>query len=175
MTPLYITPADRTHAFVFLVDLPEPEAAAFAEDSARVGEALGTVIDATFLITFPLSDLAGVGLTEYLVEGMGLDEAAVDADILTLDAARGRVVILQGQAFMGETLDVTAHPPLTHLGTYPEAGAPILMEPLRSEAAKGQLAQGKPAKSQARISGMVATLVLIFLALFVALFIWLAG
>jgi len=175
MTSLHITPADRTNVFVFLIELPEDDAASFANDSAAIGHALDTVIDATHVVQFPLSDLEGVGLTEYLIEGMGLSEGAVEADVLKLDALRGHVLILKGSAFMGETLDTLARPPLLHVGTYPETGAPVLLEPLKSEAAKGQLSQGKPPKSEARISGMIAFYVLLFLAFFVVLFVWLAS
>lgn len=175
MTSLHIKPADRTNVFVFLIELPDEDAAKFANDSAAIGGALDTVIDAAHVVHFPLTDLEGVGLTEYLTEGMGLREDAVEADVLKLDALKGHVLILKGQAFMGETLDTLARPPLLHVGTYPEAQSPALMEPLHSDAAKGQLAQGKPPKSEARVSGMVAMFVLLFLALFVILFIWLAA
>jgi hypothetical protein len=49
------------------------------------------------------------------------------------------------------------------------------MTDLESDSAQGQLPEGRPPMSPARISGMVATAVLLFLAVFVVLFVWIAS
>ncbi|MEO5621317.1 MAG: hypothetical protein ABIQ85_10385, partial [Cypionkella sp.] len=61
------------------------------------------------------------------------------------------------------------------IGLYREDTPQIVFEPLPDAAATGEVPQGKPVWSNARIGGMVATAVLIFLAIFTVLFIWMAG
>ncbi|WP_375691916.1 hypothetical protein [Pseudooceanicola sp. LIPI14-2-Ac024] len=87
---------------------------------------------------FPLSDLAGLGLSHYLTEGMGADPAAVERDTARLDALRGEVVILRPASFGGTEQVLSPTPPLVHVGSYPLMHGATTMEKLRTPSATGE-------------------------------------
>jgi len=156
---------------VFTWDGPEPEA-------DEVFAALGAAGDAGKLDIFPASKIAPVGLDVFLAEGHGVATGDLTASKAELHALTGIIVIVPARAFEGHraTLEVTA--PLVHVATFREAAAdPAPPLPIETESAKGTLggAPGRPAKSDARIGGMVAMAVLLFLAAFVVLFVLMAG
>ncbi len=118
---------------------------------------------------FDMADLVGVGLATFLIDGNGAVEAQIEADRARLDALQGFVLIVHGPA------PTPVDPRLTLIGRYAEDRTPVKFEPLPNASAKGVLPQGKPPKSDARIGGMVATVVLLILFVFTALLIWFAG
>ncbi|WP_088621980.1 hypothetical protein [Oceanicola sp. 22II-s10i] len=134
---------------VFGLDLTGPEAEAFVrkpttENGAGwpLKVALGArQLEPAHIEHIRVGDLAGIGLTGYLTEGLGLDPEAVEAGRDRLDALRGEVVILRPAAFGGEAQTLTVEPPLIHAGGYPELKGATTMEPLRSPSAEGHLSQ----------------------------------
>ncbi len=138
-----------------------------------VGEALldlfGTEVDPAMVEVFDVADLADIGLAAYLIDGNGATEAQIEADRARLEAVTGFVLILHGPA------PHTADPRLNRIGSYAEDLPAVRFEPLPDASAKGIVSQGKPPKSDARIGGMVATVVLLILFVFTALLIWFAG
>jgi hypothetical protein len=127
---------------VFALDLTGDAARAFVAqpdgDGWPLKVALGaTVLDRDQVEHFPVSDLAGMGLYAYLVEGMGIDEAA--ADRTRIDAVTGDVVVLRPMAFAGAPQVLNVAAPLRHVGSFPEVAPERTMEPLRSDAAQGSL------------------------------------
>jgi len=171
--PLHIPPGERHILRVFALSLPDP--ARLAGDGPALAALLGLPqIDPAGVEVFETADLSGVGLSTYLTEGDGVAEEALAADRDRLDALKGWVLILRSEAVTGP---VTLAPAaaLTFLGRYGEDIRPVRFEPLPSAAAEGLLPQGKPRMSDARMSGMVATAVLLLMFLFVAVFVWMAG
>lgn len=152
---------------------------AFAEgappDISTLETALGTVLDPAQVDLIALADIAEIGLSSYLITGMGVPEAALEGDAARLDALKGHVAILRSVAFE-RPADLTVTQPLRWIGTYSESQPDMRQSALHSEAAQRQpAAQAKPPMSDARISGMVATVVLLVLFALVAVMIWIAA
>ena len=128
---------------------------------------------------FPLSDLEGVGLPGYLADGHAVPEAQIAPDRIKLDKLGGWVLVLYSRAFEGAEVTLTPSPALTLIGTYGTPGTNWQStETLSVEAAKPYSAPPETVKkrpSDAAISGRIAMVVLIGLALFTWLFIWIAG
>ncbi|MEM1236518.1 MAG: hypothetical protein AAGI10_06065, partial [Pseudomonadota bacterium] len=122
-------------------------------------------------------DLEGVGLADYLIDGHGADPADVKSDKTKLGALGGWVMVVLSKAFRGQPRELEIDPRLTLIGVYGQEGVDWSPVPVTSAAAEPYSADAKPKKpmSDARISGMVATAVLLFLAAFVTTFILLAG
>ncbi|AJE48996.1 hypothetical protein [Celeribacter indicus] len=121
---------------------------------------------------FDVSTLNDYGFSRYLSEASGMeirDEAA------KLDALDGPVLLVFSTGLNEKDTTFAPKPPFRLVGRY---GTPVELPPhtgLESMSAEGQLPQGAPPASNARISGMVATVVLIFLAIFVVAFVWIGG
>ena len=117
--------------------------------------------------------LSEFGFAKYLSESCGFDISPEYTD--ELDSKRAPILMVYSDGLGDSERLFAPEPPFVFLGKFTDPESIPTFTPLESEAAEGQLPQGKPAKSDARISGMVATIVLIFLALFVFAFVWIAG
>lgn len=179
----HVTATERGVIRIFMANLTTEQAASFTErpdedTPATINRALGvTNLDSDFVELFPLSNLDGLGLAGYLTEGLGVAAEDVKPNASRLNAMSGHVLIVLSQAFGGFETTITPTAPLKWIGTYTEEGASMKFEPLPSEGAKGttEAPTGKPAKSDARIGGMIAMYALIAMFAFVALLIWVAG
>lgn len=139
-------------------------------------DALGaTLLDEDFIEVFHIDDLEEMGLAGYLTEGAGIPAAQVAAHHTTLAALKGHVLLVMSAAFDGFANELVVKPPLRHVATLNEDTVPASFEPLPDASAQGALSGGKPAKSDARIGGMVAMYALLFLFLLVGLMIWVAA
>lgn len=121
-----------------------------------------------------MKNLEGLGLSEYLIEGQGAVEAEVQADKAKLGALGGWVMVVMSKAFPGPGR-INPDPRLTLIGVYRQEGVDYTPVPVTAEAAEPYTAKQRKPMSDARISGMVATAVLLFLAAFVVIFVLLAG
>ena len=164
---------------VFALSMSDADAKALKSDPSARAAALGAEVDAEQVEIFPVSDLEGVGLAGYLIEGNAVPAADIAPDRAKLDRLGGWVMIVFSRAFKGEATTLTLAPSLTLIGTYGAAGVDWrATETIRSEAAKpysGVSKAGRKRPSDAAMSGRIAMLVLISLALFTWLFIWIAG
>ena len=125
---------------------------------------------------FDLADLTGLGLSAYLEEGHGIPADQLADMKPQIDGLTGVVLILPSRALAGKKQTLRPQAPLRLLGTFFESTQPISFEKLPSEAAKGQVnTQTKSPPSNAAISGRVAMVALLFLALLVAVMIWIAA
>lgn len=116
--------------------------------------------------------MSDIGFATYLSGPCGFKIDPSDTE--RLDAIRMPVLMVYADG-LGESERLFApEPPFAFIGKFTDPATLPTFTSVESESAKGQLPQGKPPMSNARISGMVATVVLIFLALFVALFVWIA-
>ncbi|WP_103334525.1 hypothetical protein [Pseudotabrizicola formosa] len=171
--PLAIPPGPERCVWVFVIDLPDREAEAFAR--GPLADALGVAaVDATHTELVDADTFTEYGLSRYLAEGQGIAEDSLAPDRATLDALRGPLLLVFRAALGQGSLSPRA--PLHLIGRYDEVPAParIGLAPYDPEA---DLAPMQPRKgpSDAAMSGRVATVVLILLAIFVALFVWGAG
>ena len=180
MTPTLHIPANEHGVIrVFALSMTDAEAKAIKDDPAALIGVLGVPVDATHVEIFPLSDLEGVGLPGYLADGHAVPEAQIAPDRIKLDKLGGWVLVLYSRAFEGAEVTLTPSPALTLIGTYGTPGTNWQStETLSVEAAKPYSAPPETVKkrpSDAAISGRIAMVVLIGLALFTWLFIWIAG
>jgi len=138
-------------------------------------DALGVeYLDSDFIELFDVEDLEGVGLPQYMIDGLGVSEADVAGDRARLEAINGLVLVVLSSAFGGHAGTLTPKSPLRWIGTYTEDRAPVSFKPLPSESATGTTA-GKPPPSDAAMSGRVASIALLVLFLLVAVVIWVAA
>lgn len=140
----------------------------------ELAEALGlwATPDMDHVERFDLDSMRDYGFARYLSEASGFE---IGEDASRLDALTGPVLLIHAKALNEKDTRFAPEPPFALIGRY---GTGLDIPPvigIESDSAKGQLPQGKPPKSSARISGMVATFVLIFLAIFVAVFVWIGG
>lgn len=131
---------------LFAIDLGPDDARAFADGAMiRLPEALDTApLDMTHAQVFDADDLAGVGLTDYLIEGQGVDPDTIKADRARLDVLTGPLVVVTSSAFKGKARDLRVHAPLRWIGTWPEAQAAPAIDRLTAEAAMGGLTGAAP-------------------------------
>lgn len=187
MSDLHRIPAGSVRAiWLFVLDLPEAEIKAFAEEShggdgtaaLPLRERLGVPhLDHDFIEVFKAETLKDFGLARYLIEANGMDEATVSPDAETLDQLTGTLVLLSSAALPDGLDRIDPHPPLRLVGRYSERADMRLRPPLRSAGAGPQSAETPPAKktSDAAMSGRIATLALLVLAVLVGLMIWVGG
>ena len=180
MTPLTLPPGERGKVRVFAISLPPDDLAAM-DEAARLGwlrGALGADELAPGATIFAVTDLQDVGLLGYLRDGQGIDGAALAPDRAKLTALEGWVAVIPSSALAGAGSTLTLAPELTLIGTYaedaPDWTGPPIETPSAAPYSAPPTAQ-KPPMSDARIGGMVATAVLLFLAIFVVIFVWLSG
>lgn len=104
---------------VFAIDLPQGEAAGF--DKKDLERALGTEIrEDRFVDIIDVRSLAGIGLSGYLREGVGVEGQALEADRDKLNDVTGSAAIVLSGAFSGEAATLNPEPPLRHVATYRE-------------------------------------------------------
>lgn len=124
---------------------------------------------------FDVADLTGLGLTSYLEEGHGIPPEQLKDMAPQLDGLSGVVLILPSRALNGAKQTLTPGAPLRLIGTFFEDVQPVSFEKLPSDAAQGQVqTDGKSPPSNAAISGRVAMVVLLLLALLVIVMVWVA-
>ncbi|WP_299688636.1 hypothetical protein [uncultured Tateyamaria sp.] len=180
-TPIDIPAHERGVVRVFALSMTDAEARTLSENPNAIAEALGvdTPLDANHLELFPITDLEGVGLAGYLNEGAGVPLEALGRDRGKLDKLGGWVLVLFSLAFEDRATTLRPASNLTLIGTYGETRTDYSAEDtLTSEAAKPYTAPPDTVKkrpSDAAMSGRVAMLVLLLLALFTYVFIRMAG
>lgn len=151
MSAAQISSGDRETVHLFSVDLPEDALWDFVTADPETGafplrDALGVEsLEETAVEGAVAEDLAGIGLTGFLTEGIGIDASQIAPDRAKVDALQGSVVIVRGTAFDRAEVPMTPRAPLTHVGTWRMTPAPTTMESLRSDAAKGTLPPTDPA------------------------------
>lgn len=176
---LTIPASERRVLRLFALDLSPAEASALraplTDEADRLAPLLGlTRLNHAMAEVVEIADLADLGLAGYLTAAHGIPPSQLTPDRATLNSLTGFVLVLFCEALVSRPAQLHLDPRVTLIGTYAEDLPPVRFEPLPDAAALGLLPQGKPVWSDARIGGMVATAVLIFLALFTFAFIWMA-
>ncbi|PZQ96692.1 MAG: hypothetical protein DI533_13960 [Cereibacter sphaeroides] len=147
-------------------------------DPVEVAALLGLdTIDPAFVEIVDVADLSDVGLGGYLIEGSAAVEKQIAADRAWLDEQNGHVMIVYSRAFGGHAATLQPDKRLKLIGVYAEDVPPVRFEPLPSDSAQGTLSGPRPKTpmSDARVSGMVAVVVLAVLFILVAVFVRMAG
>lgn len=165
--PIPVTPGKPGEVWVFALTGP-------ADDLGPMATALGLAeVDEARVEIVVLADLGELGLTGYLRDGYGITSEALGQ--LEVEDAKA-ALILSSAALPEDVAELHLTAALRYLGQFSEDRAPVTFEPLPDGGADGIL-QPEPARkpmSDARIGGMVATAVLVLLALLVVVMIWIA-
>ncbi|RKF16270.1 hypothetical protein D6850_01520 [Roseovarius spongiae] len=149
---------------VFAVDLDADELRAFGQRNGAwpAAEALGVDTLAPDQVElFPASDLAGVGLSGYLEEGLGVAAEELEDMRARLDSLERGVLILRSRAFGGQAVTLKPRAPLRHVATFHEARPKVQFEPLPSSGAVGTVAGTGTAGAPASGRGWWAVILLI--------------
>ena len=167
----------RTHEkviWVFAMDMPTQACEAFKSNPAALTAALGvTHIDDAHIEIFDVETIRDYGFAKYLTEAHGMNAEQIAPEATMLSAIDGHVLLVFSDALDRQTL--APNPPLRFIGRYSAALVVSPVQRIETEAAKGILPQRKPPKSDARMSGMVATAALLVMFLIVGIMIWIAG
>ncbi len=153
-----ITATEHGTVRIFAINLPPEEAKVWETDAAKSDRLIETAlgadqIDHEHLEVIDVEAVKALGLSTYLIDGLGLPEALVARDRARLDALSGRVLIMWSTAFAGQEQVLKPGRQVTLIGTYREEPGAGIFEPIQSEAAKGSIGtpddeQASPARSK---------------------------
>lgn len=170
--PLTVAAGERGLVRLFALDLPH-EQAEFLREPGATQQLLGASdLDDSQIDVIRINDLEELGLSGYLVIGLGVPEDQIRADEAMLDGLKGYVLAVRSKAFKGQACDLTPDPRLDLIATYREKGADWGGAPMTAESAKPfSAAKPSPREERARarrIGGAFFAVVMIIL-LFVLL------
>ncbi len=166
---------------VFAVDIPADEIPRFTARNGRwpMREALGAeTLDAEHVQVFDAADLTGVGLPGYLAEGHDIPEDQIAPLRGRLSSQTGTLMVVTSRAFTGKAQVLTPRSPLRLIASFSETDAPITFGALPDASARPEQPETEPARkkpSDAAMSGRVAMIVLLVLALLVLVMVWIAA
>ncbi|MFA8441045.1 hypothetical protein [Yoonia sp.] len=122
-----------------------------------------------------IADLGGMALSAYIAEGYDMAPDLVDK--AAVDAITGYAVLVLSRATGEVETTLTPAGGLRHVTTYSPVAKITPPEPLPDASAQGivEPKPTKPPKSDARMSGMVATYALLAMFALVGLMIWVGG
>lgn len=144
--PIEIAAGERGHVRVFSLSMTKAEA-----EVLDLEQALGTAPkDSSRVEIFPLSNLDGLGLTGYLIDGCGIPEAQVAPDRARLESLDGHVMLLLSRAYGDGAIILTPAPELTLIGTYTETRPDTSIAPIETESAKPYTGARRSSPRQAR-------------------------
>ncbi|SFB00065.1 hypothetical protein SAMN05421688_2245 [Poseidonocella pacifica] len=155
---------------LFSVDLPEGDVEAFGRMDRGEGpltDALGAgPIDEKYVEIFPVESLDDVGLSGYLVDGLGVPAEQLAGEKARLDGLQGHVLVLLSGAFGGREVTFAPRAPLRWIGTYAEAGTPVHFEslPAGGAAAQSGVATDAPRRAS-RVPVYVGIVILLLIVL----------
>ncbi|MFX0546150.1 hypothetical protein ACEWPL_011450 [Roseovarius sp. S1116L3] len=166
---------------VFAVDIPADQIAAFTARNGRwpLRDALGAdALDADHIEVFDASDLTGVGLPGYLADGHAIPDDQIEPMRAQLMAQEGTLMVITSRAFQGTAQVLTPRAPVRLIATFQEPHDPVTFGALPDASARTPEYEETPERktpSDAAMSGRVAMIVLLVLALLVAVMVWIAA
>lgn len=138
MTDLAIPAHDRLGVRVFAAALTADQMQ--REKASLVLALLGDAdLDPDYVELFDVADLSDIGLAGFLTEGLGVPDAALQADWSMLQGLKGPVLVLLSKALHDRAATLRLDPRLTLVGTYSEDRPPVHFAPLPTAAAEGVL------------------------------------
>jgi hypothetical protein len=129
---------------------------------------LGLSVSENHIELFALSDLTGVGLPRYLMDGYDVDPGAISGLRARLEALDGYILLLFSSVSDAGDVAFAPAPDLTLIGTFAEPRAQHVAPPLDTQAAKPYSGVTAPPAPMARAragSAMVAVFVIVLLTL----------
>lgn len=143
----------------------------FLNDPGALAQVLGVdQIDTEFADIFTISDLEGVGLAGYLMEGCGVPRDQITPDLGKLDALSGPVLVLLSRAFDGQAAALAPAANLRAIGMYQVEPVDWTATPIETKSARpnsGTHIPPRQARAQARRIG--GTVFAIFMVIIIAI------
>ncbi|SFR97879.1 hypothetical protein [Yoonia litorea] len=172
--PLTIPANDHGQIRVFATEMDLPEEAISKTEAGMIA-LFGVALNPDFVDVVKIADLGGMSLTRYIAEGYDMAPDLVDAAVV--DQIKGTAVLVLSRATGGAETELHPGFGLRHITTYRPAPDMVAHDPLPAKSAQGTLEgpKTKPAKSNARMSGMVAMYALLAMFALVGLIILVAG
>lgn len=171
-----IPPGEHGRIRVFAINIPSAQMKTDLQKHPKADVARTLLedphLDTTNCEIFPVSDLSGMGLTTYLIEGYVVPEAEIAPDRTRLEALEGYVLLLFSDAFGGDARELTVGPDLTLIGTYGEFQPVKPGKPLTAKSASAY--SGVPPNSEPynRVRGASNNIVFGILVMLVLAGIW---
>jgi len=167
--PLNVETGERGIVRLFSFD-PTDEDMALLQKKHGLDRLLGVPdVNPQEVEVFPVSDLAEMGLADYLIEGCGIPAVDIASDRARLDAVQGAVMVVRSRAFHGKAETLAPAPDLTLIGAYAEESAGWTAKTLHAESAapysgvrQAQRSSDPEVRKSGRF-GMVAIIVLVVL------------
>lgn len=154
---------------VFALDMPA-EQAQFLHEPGALAQVLGIdQINPEFTDIFAVSDMEGVGLAGYLMEGCGVPSDQITPHLARLDAISGYVLVLHSRAFNEKSVSLTPAANLRLIGLYQVEPVDWTGAPIETASAKpnsGTRIAPRQARAEARKIG--GTVFAIFMAIIIA-------
>ncbi len=165
--PLTVLPGERGVVRIFALTIEAGGIKAFRAPGA-IDTALGVQNVVTeYVEVFPITDLAGVGLAAYLVDGCGVPETVVEPERERLDAIEGHVMVVLSRAFDGNPAQIQPAGQLRLIGTFSET--PVDWSgngPIETQSARpGSGTATAPRKTRARARIVGASIFAVFILL----------
>lgn len=164
---------------LFEVALDDPAAQRrFLDDPTAQARALGLAegggaLDRAHVDVIRPGALDGVGLARFLVDGIGVPEAALAPDRARLDALERPVLVVLSKALGGAATRLELHPPLRWAGTYEqERAAPVHQQSHRVE---GRMPAARAPAEAPRMRGLWVFVALAGLGLLAVILLLVAG
>lgn len=124
-------------------------------------------------------DLDGMSVAEFLDTGYGIDAAQLTAQahVFAAHESTDLLIFVRSSAFTDRPVTLTLSGGLSLLAMFREPGAQVSFDPLPNPDPQAVLqdAPQKKTPSDAAMSGRVATVALLVMALLVVVMIWIAG
>lgn len=192
--PYYVGAYEHGLIRIYVIDLPPDQVPLFATEQSvdtpdynwSLKDWLGAdPLNSTHIAVFDIADLGDMGLVGYLREGHNVAQAEIVAYRSALEQITGAVAVITSSAFDGaeqiltppDEAPLAGKNPLRHIMTLKEEGANVTFKPLPDESAKRPVddAPKRKAPSDAAMSGRVATMALLVMAVLVWIMIRIAG
>ena len=137
--PFHVASSELGKVRVFTTEL-EPEGAA-AITAANVQRLLGkdVSLDPAKVEVFPAKVIQAIGLSAYLAEGYGIDEADLTGKRAALDALTDLIVLVPSSAFQGRAQTLEPNAALRFIGVFSEPAKAPPMPMTGNASAEGHL------------------------------------
>lgn len=174
---LDIAPGETHVVRLFRLDMSPEQVRFLRDDPAALADILGLdQIDPAHADIIRLDDLEELGLSGYLVDGIGVDAAEIASDRARLDAMEGHVLVLLSRALGDSVTRLTPGSGVTLVATYRQVATDWSAKPMQSDSARpGSGTRAAPRKERARsrrIGGAIFAAVMVVLVLIILAVIW---
>ncbi len=164
------------HGQIRVFAIKAPPSADVIEKTPRGLDTLFTAtLNPDFVDVVRIKDLGKMRLSSYISQGYDMSPDLVDR--AAVDAITGYAILVLSRASGDVETTLTLAEGLRHVTTYSPGAQIVAPQKLPDASAQGILdtPPAKPPKSDARISGMIATYALLAMFALVGLMIWVGG